>query len=292
MQKHLSRRITTALFLTLMIFINGCSSIVSDHHRQKQTHSSSLAKFLYPNKQIKVDTVNQIPQLTLPVKIGLAFLPSRNWRGNTLDSSNQYRLLSKVKSRFSQHRYIDEIKIIPSTYLRHHNSKGGSGFDTLNQVARLHDVDVIALVSFDQLTQTLHNNASLLYWTIVGMYVIPGNENTIQTFVDTAVFDVRSQKMLMRAPGISKLRKRSTAIGVDHVMQNKSYAGFNLAFDDMMTNLDTELLIFKEKVKQGKSVNIQNLESYSAAGSLNNVFLLSLLILLVCNRIRRNAKQS
>ena len=282
-----SNKLTTTLFLVLMVFISGCSSMVSNHHQQRQTHSSSLANFLYPNKQTKINTTLQIPQLNLPVKIGLAFLPSRNWRGSTLDTSNQYRLLSKVKSGFSQHRFIDEIKIIPSTYLRHHKIKSGSGFDTLDQVARLHDVDVIALVSYDQLTQTLHNNASLLYWTIVGMYVIPGNENTIQTFVDTAVFDVRSRKMLMRAPGISKLRKRSTAIGVDHVMQNKTYAGFNLAFDDMMTNLDAELHLFKEKVKEGKTLKIQNLEAYSAAGSVDSRLFISLLLLLIIGLSKR-----
>jgi len=265
----------------LIFSISGCSSIVSDHHRKQQTNSSSLANFLYPNKQTKIDTSPQIPNIKLPVKIGLAFLPSRNWRAGNLDTSNQYRLLSKVKSSFSQHRFIDDIKIIPSTYLRHHNSKGSSGFDTLDQVARLHDVDLIALVSYDQLTQTLHNNVSLLYWTIVGMYVIPGNENTIQTFVDTAVFDVKSRKMLLRAPGISKLQKRSTAIGVDHVMQNKTYQGFNLAFDDMMTNLDTELNLFKEKVKQGKTVKIQNLQSYSAAGSIDKILILTLVLLFI-----------
>ena len=275
-QVFTSRSVIHTLSLMLILLISGCSSIVSDHH-ERQTHSSSLANFLYPNKQTKVATTNQIPQLSLPINVGLAFLPSQNWQGNHLDSSNQYQLLKKVKSGFSQHKFIKQIKIIPSTYLRHHKGKGSSGFDTLDQVARLYDVDVIALVSYDQLRQTLQNNVSLLYWTIVGMYVIPGNENTIQTFVDTAVFDVRNRKMLMRAPGISKLQKRSTAIGVDHVMQNKTIEGFNLAFDDMMTNLDTELLVLKEKVKEGKSINIQNLKSYSAAGSLNTLLFLSLI---------------
>lgn len=287
-QKYTSKKVTTTLFLILVFFISGCSSIVSDHHRQRQSHSSSLANFLYPNKQTKVDTSKQIPQLQLPINIGLAFLPSKNWRGGNLDSSNQYQLLKKVKSGFSEHKFINEIKIIPSTYLRHHGMKKSSGFDTLDQVARLHDVDVMALVSYDQLTQTLQNNASLLYWTIVGMYVIPGNENTIQTFVDTAIFDVRSRKMLMRAPGISKLQKRSTAIGVDHVMQNKSQQGFDLAFDDMMINLEVELQKLKDKVKEGKTINIQNAKQYSAAGSIDTfVFFYLMIIAMFAYRKRK-----
>lgn len=277
--------LSASLLIACLVILGGCSSIVSQHHA-KQTHSSSLASFLYPNKQTKIDTSDRIPKINLPVKIGIAFLPSKNWRGN-LDTSNQYRLLNKVKSGFSQHPFIDEISIIPSSYLGHHNVKGGSGFDTLEQVARMHDVDVIALVSYDQLTQTLQNNASLLYWTIVGMYVIPGNENTIQTFVDTAVFDVRSRKMLMRAPGISKLTKRSTAIGVDHVMRNKSLEGFNLAFEDMIINLDEELLRFKTKVKQGKSITVSNQQGYSGAGSMDTVLFIYLLMLCSISLLKR-----
>ena len=212
------------LLLSLLLFVSGCSSF--DNKRSgHNTTSSSLASFLYPRKQQKVTQAKQILQITLPAKIGLAFLPSENWRGKTLDSSTEYELLNKVKVRFSKYRFIDSIKVIPSTYIQHRSLQNGKGFDTLSQVARLHNVDLIALVSYDQLTRSQYNNASLLYWTIVGAYIIPGNENTIQTFVDTAVFDVRSRQLLLRAPGISKLRKRSTAIDVDRVVTKKSLQG-------------------------------------------------------------------
>jgi len=77
----------------------------------------------------------------------------------------------------------------------------------------------MALVSYDHVTQSLENNAALLYWTIVGMYLTPGNENTIQTFVDTAVCDIKSKKMLFRAPGINKLEKRTSALGIDETLR-------------------------------------------------------------------------
>ncbi|WP_368664745.1 hypothetical protein, partial [Zoogloea sp. LCSB751] len=88
-----------------------------------------------------------------------------------------------------------------------------------------------------QLLQSSDNKASLLYWTIVGMYMVPGNENAIQTFVDTAVFDMRSQKMLFRAPGINQLTDTSTAVSVTNVLREKSTEGFELAVNDMITNL-------------------------------------------------------
>ena len=123
-----------------------------------------------------------------------------------------------------QYDYIDRIEVIPSSYL-----KGGQGFSTLEQVSRLYDVDIIALVSYDQVSQTLENNAAFLYLTIVGLYVIPGNENTVQTFVDTAVFDVKSRKMLFRAPGVNKVEQRSTAVGIDETLNEQSQGSFKLS---------------------------------------------------------------
>ena len=261
--------------LVLLVSISGCSQFVSNQSGRNAI-SSSLVDFLYPNKESRVKHQEEIPVLNLPVKVGIAFLPSQNWRGGNISEANKLKLLNKVKSSFSKHRFIDTITIIPSVYLRQPSGRGVSGFDTLDRMARLHDVDVMALVSYDQVTQSRQNNASLLYWTIVGLYVIPGNENSIQTFVDTAVFDVRSRKMLLRAPGVSSLTKRSTAIGVDSVMAQKSLQGFNIAFDDMIKNLDGELTRFKARAKEGKSVEIRHQQGYSGGGSISFLFLMFL----------------
>ena len=61
----------------------------------------------------------------------------------------------------------------------------------------------MALVSYDQVANTSEKTSSLLYWTIVGAYVVKGNKNDVQTFVDTAVFDMATRKLLFRAPGVS-----------------------------------------------------------------------------------------
>ncbi len=264
------------LFLTL----SGCSGLVSQQSGKHEI-SSSLVDYLYPGKQSNVRYSTETPVLTLPVNVGLAFVPSQHWRGGAIAETNKVKLLNKVKASFGKHRFINSITIIPGIYLR--KPSGSNGFDTLDQVAKLHNIDVIALVSYDQVTQSLHNNASLLYWTVVGMYVIPGNENSVQTFVDTAVFDLRSRKLLLRAPGVNSLRKRSTAIGVDSVMKSKSLQGFNLAFDDMIKNLDQELVHFRTRLKEGKGIpvaRVQYRQGYSAGGGFSG-WLLGI-ILLVC----------
>ncbi|WP_394133233.1 rhombotarget lipoprotein [Shewanella maritima] len=264
-------------------FLTSCSSILSQN-TGKKTQSSSLMDFLYPDETSRSEHKPEIPVLKLPVKVGLAFVPSKNWERDGIQGKDQVELLEKVKSSFLKYDYIDRIEIIPSTYLN-----GGEGFSTLEQVGRLYDVDVMALVSYDQVTQSLENNAALLYWTIVGMYIIPGNENSIQTFVDTAVFDIKSKKMLFRAPGINKLEKRTTAVGIDDTLAEKSLEGFGIAVTDMTVNLDAELARFKVRVKEEKIAKVEHREGYSG-GAIS--YYLLVLVLVVLTRKSTRTKSS
>jgi rhombotail lipoprotein len=263
-------------------FLASCSSVLSEK-TGKKTQSSSLMDFLYPEETSRSEHKPEIPVLKLPVKVGLAFVPSKNWQRDGIHGKDQVELLEKVKKSFLKYDYIDRIEIIPSTYLN-----GGEGFSTLEQVGRLYDVDVMALVSYDQVTQSLENNAALLYWTIVGMYIIPGNENSIQTFVDTAVFDIKSKKMLFRAPGINKLEKRTTAVGIDDTLAKKSLEGFGLAVTDMTVNLDAELARFKVRVKEEKVAKVEHRKGYSG-GSIS-YYLLVLLLVVLTRKLTRTKK--
>lgn len=262
----------------IALSLTACSTLIMNQSSNRSV-SSSLVDFLYPNQKRNTKHTPETPTLRLPVNVGVAFIPSNHWRGNPLHSKNQIQLLNKVKTEFEKYDYINRIEVIPSTYLR-----GGKGFITLEQVSRLYDVEVMALVSYDQVNQSFENNAALLYWTVVGMYLIPGNENNVQTFVDTAVFDIKSKKMLFRAPGISSLAQRSSAVRVDDVMAEKSLEGFNLAFNEMIQNLDSELGAFKQRVKEQKTVNIERKKGY-AGGSTDIISLLLLFVLTLARNV-------
>ena len=257
------------IIILMAALLASCSSFMSNN-TGKNTQSSSLMDFLYPEESSRAEHVAEIPTLKLPVKVGLAFVPSKNWSRDGVTSNQQIELLENVKKSFMQYDFINNIEIIPSDYL-----KGGQGFETLEQVSRLYDVDVMALVSYDQVTQSTEKKAALLYWTIVGMYVIPANENSVQTFVDTAVFDVKSKKMLFRAPGISKLEESSTAVKIDAVLAEKSLEGFTLAVEDMNKNLDAELGRFRTRVKEEKIAKVERREGYTG-GTLTYLSLMVL----------------
>jgi rhombotail lipoprotein len=270
-------RLKLTIVLLSLLALSACTSLLN-LNGNKKTVSSSLMDFLYPDERSRSVHLAETPVLTLPVKVGLAFVPSKNWAQNGINRSSQVELLEKVKQSFLQYDYIDKIEIIPSDYLQ-----GAEGFTTLEQVSRLYDVDVVALVSYDQVTQSLEKKGALLYWTIVGMYLIPANDNSVQTFVDTAVFDVKSRKMLFRAPGINKLSESSTAIKIDAVLAEKSMEGYKLAVADMSKNLDNELATFRTRVKEDKVAKIERREGY-AGGS---VMWLTLLVLGISMMLRR-----
>ena len=150
--------------------------------------SISLVDYLYPDGQIPPDFDEQVPRLKLPLRVGIAFVPQpaqANGEGPAEALKNE--VLQKVREQFRGRKYIASIEVIPDTYLR-----STRGFEGMQQVARLYAVDVMALVSYDQLAATGDNKLALTYWTIVGAYMIKGTENQTQTFVDTAVFDVAS----------------------------------------------------------------------------------------------------
>lgn len=261
----------------VMVSLTSCSTFF-DHRTDKRTISSSLMTFLYPDESSRENHKPEMPVLKLPVNVGLAFVPNRGG----IHHQGQIKLLEKVKKSFAQYEFIGRIELIPSTYL-----KGGKGFETLSQVARLHDVEVMALVSYDQVTNTYENNVAFLYWTIVGMYVIPGNENSVQTFVDTAVFDVKSKKLLFRAPGISQLETRTTAVGIREALAEKSLEGFDLAVADMIPSLNDELARFRVRVKEEKVAKVEYRQGYG--GGSVDLFLFALVALVGLARYRNRS---
>ncbi|MCL2912779.1 rhombotarget lipoprotein [Shewanella corallii] len=250
-----------------LLTLASCSQLMSANTGKKSV-SSSLTSFLYPDESARVEHQPQMPLLRLPVTVGLAFVPPKDQYNDAVHRKAEQELLEKVREAFVKHEFIDRIEIIPSTYLQPEG-----GFTNLEQVSRLYDVDVMALVSYDQLSQSTENNAAVLYWTIVGMYLIPGNENKVQTFVDTAVFDVSSRKMLFRAPGLSKVEAASSAIRSNEALSMQSSEGFKLAVDDMIVNLDSELGRFKTRVKEEKIAKVEHKEGYSG-GAVSVLFLL------------------
>lgn len=257
------------LFVVFVFLLTSCASYLGQDGRRGV--SSSLVDYLYPDGQVPPKHEETMPHLRLPLTVGLAFVPQQKGSPFSLPEAKKTQLLEEVKQKFVGLDYVNEITIVPETYMR-----SSKGFEGVGQIARLYGLDIVALVSYDQVAVTSETKSSILYWTIVGAYFIKGNQNEATTFVDTAVFDINSRKMLFRAPGVSDVQQSSTLVEVNQVNREAREMGFELAMSDMSDNLASELEQFKEKIKEDKSVQVTHKEGYGGGGGIQWPFLLML----------------
>ncbi len=261
--------IATGLAAATLAAIAGCSSLMDllpgGGVRSRQGQSSSLVAFLYPKGETPPPVDNTVPTLHLPLRVGLAFVPSANGGASvTLPEALKSELLERVRAEFKGEKFLSEIAIIPDSYLQ-----GRSGFAALDGVARLYSLDVVALVSYDQLATSADTRASVLYWTIVGAYVIKGTRNEVQTFVDTAVFDMGSHRLLFRAPGIDRREQGTTMITSADDLRGAQQESFRSAVQDMTANLRKELVAFQDRIKTEGTVRLAQKSPGGGGGSFD-----------------------
>lgn len=258
---------------SIVLLLAGCSSLWNMGGETRSGVSSSLVDYLYPAGEIPPNVQDSIPYLELPLRVGIAFVPGQGGR-SAISETTKIELLENVKSRFTDRNFIEHIEVIPDTYLR--SSKGVGG---MQQVARLYGVDVMALVSYDQVAVSDDNPTSFLYWTIVGSYVIKATSNEVQTFVDTAVFDVKTARLLFRAPGLDKMSDRSTLVESGEVIRKTRDASFAAAMGSMTQNLSIELDRFRDRVKENPGVaDVKWKEGSGGGGAFEWILVLSLLL--------------
>lgn len=272
-----------AAVMLMTTLLTGCTSFwsMSGGSGTRAGVSSSLVDYLYPKGEVPPDYSDTIPHLRLPLRVGIAFVPGSH-RSNSFSEATKMQLLENVKQGFVDREYIEHIEVIPDTYLQ--SSKGIEG---MQQVARLYGVDVMALVSYDQISVTEDKAASLLYWTIVGAYIVSGTSNEVQTFVDTAVFDVNTARLLFRAPGVNKTEDRSTAIDSNVSLRKGGERSFTTAMQKMTVNLDAELDRFRERAMDNPEVARVEWKPSSGGGAFGSVSLVALLLLQIRRQHRR-----
>lgn len=240
-------RVITGMLLCSIL--TGCAS-------QQFGSRSSVVDYLYPSSQ-EIKIAPSIPVLTLPIRVGIAFVPSDGSyrRGGSpwaigdfgaqgLSEPAKMQIMDNIANHFRARDYIGDIQLIPSSYLLPQGS-----FTNLEQLQAMFGIDVIALVSFDQVQFSDESKAALSYWTLVGAYLVSGQKNDTSTLMDTAVYDIKSRKMLFRAPGVSQIKGRSTPVNLAEELRQDSKQGFELASKQMITQLEQELESFTERLK-------------------------------------------
>jgi rhombotail lipoprotein len=250
--------------VVVLLALCGCASWGSGKG-SKQV--GSVVDYLYPNAKEPPALKSGVTYLRPPVRVGVAFVPGSGL-ASSLPETEKIKLLERVKASFSKHEFIGNIEIIPTTYLQ---PKGG--FANLEQVARMFNVEVVALLSYDQVQFNDTNVLSVLYWTIVGAYIIHGDQYDVQTLVDASVFDVRTNKLLFRAPGTSQVKGSASMAGFSERARAARTEGYNKAVDDLIPKLQTELDSFKERIKTDVAFKVESKPGYSGGGSVDGLML-------------------
>ncbi len=241
--------------LCAALLLSGCASWMEQGSKIQR---GSVVEYLYPKGEeptLKPAT----PELHLPLRVGIAFVPGERFGDLTEAERNQ--LLNRVRTAFANRPYISAIEVIPTPYLR---ARGG--FDNLQQAARMFNVEVVALLSYDQVQFNDSSRLSLLYWTIVGAYLVNGDQYDVNTLVDAAVFDVSSRQLLFRAPGTSQIKGSSPMVKFSEASRAARGEGFRQAVDNLIPQLDLQLENFKVRVKEEKVARITEKPGYDRRG--------------------------
>jgi rhombotail lipoprotein len=185
-----------------------------------------------------------------------------------LTERQKTELMQKVAGYFKNYSFISSVEIIPSAYL-----KPGGSFENLDQLGAMYGVDAIALLGYDQVQFTDQGASSLLYLTVVGAYMVRGEKNTTETMMDAVVYDIKSRKMLFRAPGVSQVKGSATPINLSEELRLGSEEGFRTAAVDLILNLDDQLISFRDRVKkEPERYKVVQQSGYRGGGSLGWIF--------------------
>ncbi len=271
MKKTRNSLIAVCAILSLL-FVAGCVT------KTTRTYSS-VVEYLYPGKAEPVEKVS-IPVLTLPVKVGVAFVPDVSTRHSgkgffgphqgpaEISEQEKMDLMNQITDNFLKYPFVNKsIELIPSQYL----TSGGS-FTNLDQIRTMYGIDVIVLLSYDQVQFTDEGFLSLTYWTLVGAYVVKGEKNSTRTMMDAAVYHIPSRKMLFRAPGTSGIKSSATPVNLSERLREDTHKGFQEAATNLVSNLQTQLTLFQERVKTSpQDVRVVHGPQYRGGGSFGSV---------------------
>jgi rhombotail lipoprotein len=259
------------LLAALATLAVGCSTWGQNERR----HANSLYNYLYAGQSGHVDT-ETIPTLSLPLRVGIAFVPPDSLKGGggysfpeygTISENQKMDLMKQITTQFTNSPFIKSVEQIPSAYL---SRKGG--FANLEEIRTMYGVDVMVLLSYDQVQFTDQGLLSLSYWTIVGAYVVEGEKNDTRTMLDGTVYDIASHKLLFRAPGLSTVKGSATPVNQSEHLRRDSERGFTEAATNLVTGLKFQLDDFRQRVKNAPTeFKVVTKPGYTGASAFGGV---------------------
>lgn len=242
------RQFTSLLMLSLaLLSLTACSILGPQKVRHER--STGLVQFLYPDGQIPNNAAR--PILRLPLRVGLAFIPAEG-NSEAVYAQHKLELLNRLKYAFEHKDYVQEIVVIPEMYLQN-----GGGFDHIQQLKSLFNLDALALVSYDQVVNRTENILALSYLTIVGSYIFPGSNYKVSTLIDLAVIDMDKHQILFRAAGTVASQDTIPEAYTQNAYNKQQRSDFSQAMQVLEGNLGVELNAFERRLRNREQTDIE-----------------------------------
>jgi rhombotail lipoprotein len=218
----------------------------------RQQQAASLIEFLYPGKAAPPSvSVMNVAEIKPPLRIGLAFVPDNADVRFRITETERVALLEHVREAFERYPFVGRIEVVPSAYLAY-----GGGFENVERIANLLSLDCVALLSYDQMQFADASNWSLLYWTGIGLYVVPADRFDVLTSLEAAVFDVRSRRLLLRAGGASQVKGSATWAAFSEEARAARGEGFREALARLIPGLHGEVKRFRERAPGDQTIRL------------------------------------
>jgi rhombotail lipoprotein len=227
------------ILIFTVFLLSSCSML--GHEKVRHSKTTSLVSFLYPDGKIPDDL--NTPVLRLPLRVGLAYVPESGINSH-IEPALKLQLLNTIKRAFEGRRYIQNIQIIPQMYLSH-----GQNSNQLQQIQQLYQLDVIALVSYDQIVNRKENILAITYLTIVGNYIFPGSHFNVSTLLDMALIDLKTKRLLFRAAGSHGSKGATAEAYTRHQYDIHQNDDFSVAMGMLKNNLTYELQAFEQRLR-------------------------------------------
>jgi rhombotail lipoprotein len=251
------------LALLSLASLAGCETALKERDESRQ--GASVMQYLFPdNATAGTMAAADATALRIPLRIGVAFVPSPALSSIGATEAQQQQMLAQVAKSFERYPFVGEIKAVPTTYLQ-----AGGGFADVERAARIFDVDVVALLSYDQVQFREKTRNSVWYWTGVGAYMAKGDQFDVHTMIESTVIDVKSHRLLFRAAGTSLQHGGATAANVAETTRAARTVGFQQALDQLIPQLQSSLETFREHARAGTAtgVKLELPAGYDAAAS-------------------------
>lgn len=232
MEKQQNRQNTRLVIITRLLLMALTVAVVAAGCSASKGFNPSIMKESFDGDKVPV-TDEEIarllalkPQIKQPFHLGI-YLKSRYYSWSQLDMDSQDAGGAWIKELKSSGIVNKVTFISPLTVAR-------DDLMNIRMGAARHQVDAVLVVDSASDVDRYNNFLSVLYLTIIGLFIVPGTHADSLVLVKGALWDVRNEYLYLTVEGEGRASKIGTAVLLDDIDSLK-IARKN-ALDDFIKN--------------------------------------------------------